>query len=114
MVYEGHVEKGVVVVDGPVTLPDGARVKVEVLPRADRGRRPSRADPVRPTGAAGRRGQGAAAGLGPQPRPLPPRAAEEMNAAFADTYYYLALFSESDSDHQRAVESVADACPSRP
>ncbi len=31
MVYDGHVEKGVVVVDDPVTLPDGARVKVEVL-----------------------------------------------------------------------------------
>ncbi len=27
-----------------------------------------------------------------------------MNAAFADTYYYLALLSQSDSDHQRATE----------
>ncbi len=34
MVYDGHVEKGVVVVDAPVTLPEGAKVKVEVLPPA--------------------------------------------------------------------------------
>lgn len=34
MVYNGHVEKGVVVVDDPVTLPEGVKVKVEVLPRA--------------------------------------------------------------------------------
>ncbi len=34
MVYAGHVEKGVVVVDDLVTLPDGARVKVEILPVA--------------------------------------------------------------------------------
>jgi len=32
MVYDGHVEKGVVVVDSPVALPDGVRVKVEVIP----------------------------------------------------------------------------------
>ena len=31
MVYEGHVERGVVIVDGPVSLPDGTRVKVEIL-----------------------------------------------------------------------------------
>ena len=34
MVYDGHVEKGVVVVDDRVTLPEGARVKVEILPLA--------------------------------------------------------------------------------
>jgi hypothetical protein len=32
MVYDGHVERGVVVVDDPVILPDGTRVKVEILP----------------------------------------------------------------------------------
>ena len=31
MVYRGHVEKGVVVVDDPVTLPDGVHVQVEIL-----------------------------------------------------------------------------------
>jgi len=34
MVYDGHVEKGVVVVDDRVTLLEGARVKVEILPLA--------------------------------------------------------------------------------
>jgi hypothetical protein len=34
MVYDGHIEKGVVVVDDRVTLPEGARVKVEILPLA--------------------------------------------------------------------------------
>jgi hypothetical protein len=29
MVYKGHVEKGVVVLDDPVMLPDGLEVKVE-------------------------------------------------------------------------------------
>ena len=37
MVYDGHVEKGVVVVDDPVSLPEGVKVKVEVLPAADEG-----------------------------------------------------------------------------
>jgi hypothetical protein len=32
MVYDGHVEKGLVVVDAGVTLPDGMRVKVEIPP----------------------------------------------------------------------------------
>ena len=27
-----------------------------------------------------------------------------MNAAFADTYYYLALLSESDAAHDQAVQ----------
>lgn len=31
MVYSGHVENGVVVVDDPVTLPDGVKVMVEVV-----------------------------------------------------------------------------------
>jgi hypothetical protein len=35
MVYDGHVEKGVVVVDDPVVLPEGLKVKVEVLPVAN-------------------------------------------------------------------------------
>jgi hypothetical protein len=34
MIYYGHIEKGVVVVDELTTLPEGARVKVEVLPTA--------------------------------------------------------------------------------
>ena len=36
MVYDGHVEKGVVIVDDPVSLPDGARVKVEILAPASK------------------------------------------------------------------------------
>lgn len=31
MVYDGHVENGMVIVDGPVCLPDGTRGKVEVV-----------------------------------------------------------------------------------
>lgn len=31
MVYDGHVENGVIVVHGPVALPDGANVRVEIL-----------------------------------------------------------------------------------
>jgi hypothetical protein len=34
MVYDGHVENGLVVVDAPVTLPDGTKVKVEIPPAA--------------------------------------------------------------------------------
>ena len=30
MVYRGHVENGVVVLDEPVLLPDGAKVRVEL------------------------------------------------------------------------------------
>jgi hypothetical protein len=37
MVYDGHVEKGVVVVDDLVTLPEGIKVRVEVLPREGQG-----------------------------------------------------------------------------
>jgi hypothetical protein len=39
MVYDGHVANGVVVVDDPVTLPEGVKVKVEVLPVTDEGLR---------------------------------------------------------------------------
>ena len=31
MTYRGHVKNGVVVLDDPVKLPDGAEVRVEVL-----------------------------------------------------------------------------------
>lgn len=30
MTYKGHVEKGKVVFDGPASLPDGTRVRIEV------------------------------------------------------------------------------------
>ncbi len=42
MVYDGHVEKGVVIVDDPVILPEGMRVRVELLPH-------SRVDPHGPS-----------------------------------------------------------------
>lgn len=35
MVYRGHVENGIVLVDDPTTLPDGARVEIRVLPEPD-------------------------------------------------------------------------------
>jgi hypothetical protein len=31
MVYSGHVEKGVVVLDDPVFLPDGLKVQIELV-----------------------------------------------------------------------------------
>jgi len=31
MVYDGHVQNGVVVVDDPIKLPDGMKVKVEFI-----------------------------------------------------------------------------------
>jgi hypothetical protein len=34
MSYTGHVEKGVVIFDGPVRPPDGAVVRVEEVPTA--------------------------------------------------------------------------------
>jgi len=34
MVYRGHVEKGVVVVDDAASLPEGVEVKIEILPTA--------------------------------------------------------------------------------
>ena len=37
MVYRGHVEKGRVVVDDPVELPEGATVQLEILSRDDKG-----------------------------------------------------------------------------
>ncbi len=35
MVYKGHVEKGVVIFDDPVSLPDGLKVQIEPLPAAE-------------------------------------------------------------------------------
>jgi len=32
MTYQGHVENGAVVLDGPVKLPEGARVEIALLP----------------------------------------------------------------------------------
>ncbi len=34
MVFQGHIERGVVVLDQPFALPDGTRVRVEPLPFA--------------------------------------------------------------------------------
>ncbi len=36
MTYKGHVENGAVVLDEPVSLPDGTEVRVEPVRRADR------------------------------------------------------------------------------
>jgi hypothetical protein len=44
MTYRGHTEKGVVVLDEPVTLPDGVPVRVEVT---DAGEGRSLADRLR-------------------------------------------------------------------
>lgn len=44
MTYMGHVENGTIVLDEPVTLPDGATVKIEfavALPVADENSGPS-------------------------------------------------------------------------
>jgi hypothetical protein len=32
MTYQGHIENGVIVLDESATLPDGAKVRVELLP----------------------------------------------------------------------------------
>jgi hypothetical protein len=37
MVYKGHVEKGIVVLDDPVALPDGLKVQIELLPAGQAG-----------------------------------------------------------------------------
>ncbi len=37
MVYRGHVKGGVVIFDPPVALPDGAEVRVELLPAEAEG-----------------------------------------------------------------------------
>jgi hypothetical protein len=34
MTYNGHIKNGVAVLDSPITLPDGTRVRVEVEPAA--------------------------------------------------------------------------------
>lgn len=44
MVYHGHVENGVVVLDEPAKLPEGAEVRVEL---ADEGDGPTLADKLR-------------------------------------------------------------------
>jgi hypothetical protein len=35
MTYQGHVENGAIVLDTPVTLPDGTVVEVTILPPAE-------------------------------------------------------------------------------
>jgi len=37
MVYRGHIQNGVVVVDGTPDLPEGAEVRVELLPAGEQG-----------------------------------------------------------------------------
>ena len=41
MVYNGHIRQGMVVLDQPVLLPEGARVRVEVSEAANRPASPS-------------------------------------------------------------------------
>jgi len=45
MTYRGHVENGVIVLDGTATLPEGAQVRVEL---ADKARRPTLAEKLAP------------------------------------------------------------------
>jgi len=40
MAYRGHIEKGLVVLDDPVLLPEGARVTVDLLADETSERRP--------------------------------------------------------------------------
>ncbi len=44
MTYRGHVENGVIVLDEPADLPEGASVRVELT---DDERRPTQADKLR-------------------------------------------------------------------
>jgi hypothetical protein len=37
MVYRGHVENGLIQLEGSVTLPEGIEVRVEIVPRAPGG-----------------------------------------------------------------------------
>jgi hypothetical protein len=37
MVYRGHVENGLILLEGSVTLPEGIEVRVEILPPAPGG-----------------------------------------------------------------------------
>ncbi len=37
MVYRGHVQNGAVVVDGAPGLPEGAEVRIELLPAEEQG-----------------------------------------------------------------------------
>lgn len=41
MTYEGHVENGVIVLDGAVALEEGTRVRIEISTHADKVRRPT-------------------------------------------------------------------------
>ena len=36
MIYRGHIQKGVVILDEEVNLPDGTQVRVEPVPGRDR------------------------------------------------------------------------------
>jgi hypothetical protein len=45
MSFQGHIENGVVVFDGPVPLPDGTRVRVEPVASAKEISEPPVADP---------------------------------------------------------------------
>lgn len=37
MVYHGHIKGGNIIVDEPIALPDGARVKIELEPADEAG-----------------------------------------------------------------------------
>ena len=94
MVYRGHVEKGVVILDDPVTLPEGLSVTVE--PSAS-GQQQAALDESGETLGQKllktcRKGHWVAVRFGREPRPLFVRNPQEMKSVFADTSDHLALW----------------------
>ena len=98
MVYRGHVQNGVVVLDEMPSLPEGAEVRVAVVPPASEQFNSGLA-------ANEIRGQTrrASARSGAQSRSLCAWSAKEVKEVFADTAYYLALLNARDELHERAA-----------
>ena len=101
MTLQGTVVNGNIVLDEPVSLPNGSRVEVEVKAK------PKLLPPGRSSLETGRHCGGLAGGHGGTARPLPPRNAEAMNRVFADTFYFLALLNPRDNGHARATAFTA-------
>ena len=108
MTYRGRVRNGVVVLDDPKALPDGAEVTVRALPAKTRGsvasaRKPAVGRALLPLGGAS---QGAASGRVAQFGPLPLRPPRTMRTLFVESVQFSEDLLTVRLDDGRAYPSL--------
>lgn len=96
MTLTGHVQNGVVVFDTPNSLPDGTAVKVEAIESPPKSAKRSLLERL---GDVVGKAEGLPADASQN---VDLRTSQEMKDLFADTSFYVPIFSPQDALHPKA------------